>query len=222
MNRDQHMSTGSITTSARFRQAAWAESARLATRVQKLEARRSDLQASLGELQDEISQLTERIAQLRSLAAEQQPRGPETGMGVTGVLRGANIRETAVKLLAAHPEGSRPIHYRRWLAVVEAAGYSISGKRPEAVFLGQVLRSPLVRASTQPGIYSLDLNAPSALQKHLNELDGELHRALDASSEVREERRDELVRAINRARRQLAEASRCLPTQGEADLREAA
>ena len=127
-------------------------------------------------------------------------------------LRGAAIRKVAVGLLRASFEEPRPVHYRRWLEMLHGAGYSVAGKREEAVFLCQLLRSPVVRSTTRPGVYELDIEAPRRLRAKLERCHGRLAEVAAARPSTEAGRiRDELLRTRERLERDLAEATEVLP-----------
>jgi hypothetical protein len=89
-------------------------------------------------------------------------------------LRGPEIRAAAVRLLLADPAGAEALHYRDWFQRLADAGFSVRGKDPQAVFLTQLTRSPLIRKSTQAGVYQLDRNAPERLRRRLDDLQREM------------------------------------------------
>jgi len=55
-------------------------------------------------------------------------------------LGGRRLREMALIVLEQLPDSGREIHYKDWYALLEAAGYSVSGRDPLATFLAQVRR----------------------------------------------------------------------------------
>ena len=95
------------------------------------------------------------------------------------VLRGAPIRETAVRVLIAATESDQAVHYRTWYDSCVKKASSPPGKDPLATFLTQIGRSPVVRRSTAPGMYSVDLDAPTRIRARLERLQTEL-REVDA------------------------------------------
>jgi hypothetical protein len=109
-----------------------------------------------------------------------------------------------------------PVHYREWLDLVEGKGYAVGGKRPDAVFLSQVSRSPVVRASTKAGLYELDPAAPQRLRHELQRLQQELRAVVSnvptqaADIAAGSQRQQELVLEIARHQRALEEALRVL------------
>lgn len=144
-------------------------------------------------------------------AAPQAPDVPVT------VLRGPAIRETAVRVLLAQPQRIEALHYRRWYELLGAAGYTVAGKDPMAVFLTQLTRSPVVRKATQPGLYEVDRQAPLRIRQRLERLRTELRELVTAPqtpvdlATVRS-RRHELDVAISQQERALEEALRVLRT----------
>jgi hypothetical protein len=212
------------TASRRLQRAAAAERAKLERDRRRLLARQHELRDELDRLDDSVAQLDERLMLLERLApaeagedrapkpsiADPAPAAPERPAGMP--LRGTAIRETAVHVLAEHPEGGRPIHYRRWYELVRAAGFEIAGKDPLAVFLTQVSRSPVVAKTLDAGLYELDRDAPSRLQRGVASLQDELRRLTDGSatagSRDRRQRRDALLVELGREERQLEEALR--------------
>jgi hypothetical protein len=117
------------------------------------------------------------------LAAETET--PEADAGDQGAreLRGPEIRTQAVRMLLADPAAPEALRYRDWFQRLLGAGLVIAGKEPRAVFLTQLTRSPVVRKSTQAGIYELDRHAPERLRRMLDDLQAQL-RELTASSAV--------------------------------------
>ncbi len=213
--------------SARLLRAVAAEREDLRRRRTELLERRRQLQAELGELDAAVTDVDERLLHIDRLAAD-QPSGPSTNELPASAhpappsaeareeLRGPAIRATAVKVLLAHPQRPEALHYREWFALLNNAGYSIAGKDPLAVFLTQLSRSPLVRRSTQSGVYQLDLEAPTRLHFQLENLQTQL-RALTTKSpssttdltSIRNTRSD-LTRQIDRAEKAVQEAEATL------------
>jgi hypothetical protein len=133
------------------------------------------------------------------------------------VLRGAHIREIAIRVLLDRSNPSADIHYRQWVQLIEQAGFQIAGRDPGAVLLTQISRSPLVVRAPDSGQYRLDRDAMVRLRdQHLHieeamrtaverndglltpaQLSGELNRL---SSEERRVRRqlEELVRTVSK------------------------
>ena len=174
--------------SARLLRAVAAERNDLRRRRDALLKRRRRIQTQLDELDGAIAELDERLALISRLGDEPPaPRHhspePESETSERGgpVLRGPAIRAAAVKALLAHPQRPEALHYRRWFDLLLKAGSDVAGKDPLAVFLTQLSRSPLVRRSTQSGVYELDLQAPRRLRQQLEDLQAQL-RNLTASA----------------------------------------
>jgi hypothetical protein len=132
------------------------------------------------------------------------------------VLAGPKVRGTAVRVLLDQPEPFKPLHYRRWYDLVVAAGYAVAGKTPEAVFLTQIGRSPMVCKAPDTGIYVLDRDASSRIRETLGHLQANLRdfstqAGGDVDSFTRAASRRQLVADINRAERSLAEVTDLLP-----------
>jgi hypothetical protein len=229
--------------SSRLLRAAVAERAELDRHRERLFVAREQLRAELARVDAGLAEVDERRRLLDRLVPaavgahddeEVEGReGPETpatlhqelGNAVDGSaqLRGTAIRETAVRLLLERRDGVEALHYRDWFELVVAEGYSIAGKDPLAVFLTQISRSPVVRRSTQAGIYEVDYAAPAHLGHRLEELH-EVLRELSASPQspldlaaVRA-RRQELTAEIGQVEKALEEASRLLGPASEQSL----
>jgi hypothetical protein len=114
------------------------------------------------------------------------------------------------------------LHYRAWFQLLEDAGYTVAGKDPLAVFLTQISRSPIVRKTTQSGVYELDRDAPQRLRRRIEQLHGELRELTTPPSshaDLREirARRKALTAAIGQAERALEESDLALsPTDTRA------
>jgi peptidoglycan hydrolase CwlO-like protein len=218
--------------SQRFTQAATNERNRLARKRDQLSKKRSELQQRLNKLDAELETLDQEITVLDSFAT-----GENTGelalaaetasRAEANLLSGGAIRGFAVPLLIRE-RGSAPIHYREWQALVEAEGFKIAGKRPEAVFLNQVTRSPLIKATTSAGYYQLDPEAPDRLhallsqqQQALTELMRQIPRDT-ASIEEHRQKQQELNTAIAKTQRELQEADNALAEAQRSELPKAA
>jgi hypothetical protein len=104
-----------------------------------------------------------------------------------------------------------PIHYRDWLALVEERAGPVAGRRPEAVFLGQVTRHPLVRATTRRGFYEFDPAAVGRLEARVARLRAALVADAGAPPLGRGDRGG-LALELGRAERILTEAREALST----------
>jgi hypothetical protein len=196
------------TPSRRMQAAAAAERERVEREAARLNARAAELNAELATVHAALDELEHQRAVLNHFAHGVEPaRTPGTGVrrlraipdappvpadGAT-MLRGARIRETAVRVLAAHSQPEAPVHYRDWFELLRAQGFMPAGKDPLATFLTQIGRSPVVKRTTTSGMYVLDLEVPTRARRRLAELRVEL-------AEVPEPSSDKSVEAIARAR----------------------
>jgi hypothetical protein len=133
------------------------------------------------------------------------------------VLRGASIREKAVRVLAAHVQPDAPVHYRDWFELLIGQGFMPAGKDPLATFLTQVGRSPVVQRSTASGVYVLDLQFPRRARERLAKMAAELAQAQELSPNATvdeiaaaRERRTQLAVEMQETERQLEEALRSI------------
>jgi chaperonin cofactor prefoldin len=210
--------------SARLLRAVAAERNGLRRRRDALLKRRRRIQTQLDELDGAIAELDERLALISRLDDENpepsrqsaEPE-PETSPDRGGpVLRGPAIRAAAVKALLTHPQRPQALHYRQWFDLLEKAGYNVAGKDPLAVFLTQLSRSPLVRRSTQSGVYELDLQAPTRLRQQLEDLQAQLRKLTASASSATADlgsirsQRTALSLEINKVEKALQEAQETL------------
>jgi chromosome segregation ATPase len=215
------MAEPTVKTSQRFSRAARAERDRLARRRDQISKKRESLQATIDQLDGELEAVDEQILVLENLADpiqtsskiwEVEPFAEEDG---PKLLSGATIRKVAVPLLMRE-KGTSPIHYRDWFELIVEKGYAVSGKRPDAVFLNQVSRSPVVRATTKSGYYVLDPGVVDQLRAQLRQQQVELaerarHLPGESSQfQVHREGNRELKTAIARTERELDEAMTAL------------
>ncbi len=193
----------------------------LAHELETIRAARGALQDELVVLQrlshdpaeDEISATHDERRRLRVVSST--PQAVEDGHEV--VLRGAQIRETAVRILASTAQADQAVHYRTWFELLRQEGFVPAGKDPLATFLTQIGRSPVVQRSTAPGVYSLDLGVPERQRAHLAQLQAKLREAdqaplsasLDEIARIRESRARLNVEVAS-AERTLAEVMRSL------------
>ncbi len=220
-------------TSNRLRRAAVAERAELGRHRSRLLAQRESLRAELARIEAGLADLDDRQSLLERLAptpdAEHEDisgasrqiaeEAPPTD---ARVLRGPAIREAAVRALATSPD-IEALHYRAWFAMVTDSGVTIAGKDPLAVFLTQLNRSPLIRRSTQSGVYELDRTAPARLRARLEELQIQLRDLTAKTANTADlgairERRKSLNADISQVEKALEEASRLLVDSGEPRL----
>jgi hypothetical protein len=224
----------SWTPSKRMQSAAAAERERVERELLRLSERESNLTLELDAIREARSALQDELVVLRRLSRD-LPTGEMRAVdgvrrrlrAVTDdaseakehrevVLRGAQIRETAVRVLVSSAT-SRAVHYRTWFDLLRNEGFIPAGKDPLATFLTQIGRSPVVQRSTAPGMYSLDLRAPERERAHLARLRAELgdvgetppRATVDEIGRIRESRA-RLNAEIALAGRTLAEALRSL------------
>lgn len=222
-------------TSSRLVRAAVAERGELARHRERLLGRRDALRAELDQIERALGDVDERSALLDRLAPPEHasPEGVTAESGEVAelpgakVLRGTAIRETAVRLLASGSDAMRPVHYRRVYELLGEAGYAVAGKDPLATFLTQLSRSPVMRKTTEAGVYQLDPNAPDRLRRRLGDLQGELRSvtgnpsAADDLAEVRR-RRERVLSEVAQVERALEEALRVLDPGGRESSRDVA
>jgi hypothetical protein len=201
--------------SQRFALAATNERNRLLQKRARVAAKREGLQERVQALDAEIESMDEEIAAIEAFVdGSGRDQGPDVRAADTETrqeISGGAIRELAVPLLLRE-RGPGPIHYADWLDLLRAQGLEVAGKRPEAVFLSQVSRSPLVRATTKAGYYEIDLDASGKLEEELRRQKTKLATAMidepqdRRSAEGRREARRELQLSISRIERRLTEA----------------
>lgn len=221
------MAKRKLKTSQRFSRAARAERDRLDRQRSQLYRRREALQAKVDAIDEELEAVDQQLQMLEQLAesgrdAIEIREVERTPSGDVEVLSGADIRRVAVPLLLRR-HGVSPIHYRDWYALLGQEGYVVAGKRPDAVFLNQVNRSPLVWASTQSGNYYLDPSIVEKLREQLGQQQVELSELLrnvptdSKSLEAHRQRQRQLNKAINGTERDLREAVFAVETAEKAD-----
>ena len=210
--------------SSRLRRAAAAERADLDRHEGRLRSERERLQAELDRIDAGLTELRERRQLLDRLAPCDDP-APETRLAavaarsdatdaVATVLRGPSIRAKAVDVLQQH-DNAEALHYRDWYQLLVDAGYSVAGKDPLAVFLTQISRSPVIRRSTQSGVYELDRDAPRRLRAELEQLQGRLRELTvtpNATADLAQirDQRAQLTSEIDQTEKALEEADRLL------------
>lgn len=207
--------------SSRFTRAARAESERLLRRQRRSAEQVRKIEEQLAAARAELDQINGRLEVLRGITHESpELRAAPDAEEMGEPLRGAEIRRRAVELLR-RGEHAGAIHYRRWLQLLEESGYRIDGKRPDAVFLGQIMRSPVVKATTSAGFYELDEDAPRRLAEELASLERQMAEGSSvetASSPNRIdqdiERRQVLTAELRRTERALKEALAAFDNSG--------
>lgn len=210
------MAQPQIKTSQRFSRAARAERTRLQRQQAQLDKKRQQWLAKVDAVDAEMKAIDKQLQVLEELASstvapiELRPVEARDSTG-TEQLSGAGIRAVAVPLLIRR-HGPSPIHYRDWYALLQQEGFEAAGKRPDAVFLNQVSRSPLIRSTTKSGYYILDLEAVEQLRERLRQQQAEMGQLLHGvpddgpSLETYRQRQQELTTMISRTERELREA----------------
>jgi hypothetical protein len=229
--------TDTWTPSRRMRAAAASERERLERELARLRAREAELSAELDAVRAARTGLEhERHVLNHFTDQDEPPRSPGTAArrlralpdagtpassnGST-VLRGAAIREAAVRVLAANSQPEAPVHYRDWFELLTSQGFMPAGKDPLATFLTQVGRSPVVQRTTTAGMYVLDLEFPRRARVRLAKLTTALAETQETSPGVTveelaaaRERRAHLTAELQETERQLEEALRSLGEPG--------
>jgi hypothetical protein len=204
--------------STRFTRAARAELDRLERRRERAEQELREVESELAGARETLAKIAEQQRALRAIAGEEAALAalPSPDRAPGKPLSGSAIREVAIQLLREHP-GSGAIHYREWQKLVEDAGFTVNGKRPDAVFLGQIKRSPVVRATTRAGFYELDGGAPERIGREIQALEREMASLSENSASPdpeelgrRLERQEEVALQLRRAQRALREAVQSL------------
>jgi len=219
--------------SQRLRAAAAAERARLARELARLDERVDLLGQELEQIEARRDAIRRRLSLLARLAhgstdaTATAERGPVAATARVRSLRaapdessdrplqGAAIREAAVRALIAAGVTTRPLHYREWFDLLSRQGFAVAGKRPEATFLTQLGRSPVVRRAGSAGVYTIHVDAPNELRTRIRELRAELARPEERGltpPELADDRacRVRLTRQLAKAERNLEEALRVL------------
>ena len=230
-----------LAPSKRLRSAALAERDRLRRDLDRTDKRISALHNELAEAERNASDIRRQLALLAQLAHDEERDSPfpaqrslravepaledavsEYQTPRHGYLRGADIRVAAVRILASTENPAKPIHYGEWYGLLTQAGYGVGGRDPQATFLTQVGRSPIVKHTGERGFYALDLDAPRRLSEQLQSLHAELvglhqgQQTIEAIATVRE-RRAELTSEYAKVERELEEAATALGLDQQQD-----
>ena len=199
------------------RTAAWTPSQRL---LEHMAAERSKLERAIAAAERRTAELEREIARLSAASGHHRKQLDELcRLGVARreddrerVLRGVELRQTAVQLLASSSYRDRPLSYRLWFELLEQSGFTAAGKDPVATFLTEITRSPVVARTTRAGVYQLDFDFPRRARRELASLHSqrEQHRlrpAVDvATLAAASSARRHIDREITRVERELREA----------------
>jgi hypothetical protein len=132
-------------------------------------------------------------------------------------LSGVELREMIARVALQRQAVGRPVHWSEWHTWLREAGFEAAGKKPEATFLTQLARSPVIRRTAQDGVYVLDLGQFAHQREQLNLLH---HRLSDLPppdqlallGDARTQRR-ELQNEIARTERAIEEMWRVLANE---------
>lgn len=174
--------------------------------------------ARLGDLTRARRELEQRLQDAR-LAEQTARRGVEALESVARAtfnpaelvpLAGAELREQLARSALRRRPG-QPAHWRNWIAWLREDGFDAGGRNPEATFVTQLTRSPLVRRAAQDGIYVLDVSLADAIRARLQDLHEQLGRLpppdqLALLDDDARAARQQVQLAIGRAERALREA----------------
>lgn len=150
-----------------------------------LSATQDRLQAELATVLAQLADVEQRQRQLSRFLGEdfdddQPTRSAARTLGrsdaeqrADAALRGAAIRQAAVRAALSEDQPERPRHYRDWLALIEAAGQTIHGQDAAATLLTQLSRCPLIVRALEPGTYRLDRDALARLRQQRDDLHAE-------------------------------------------------
>ena len=179
--------------SRRMQSAAQAEQQRLQRELDRLARRNETLAEETAQVNAQRRELTEQLSALSRFTASDRDavrtshlRAVGAGGEATGgtVLKGAQIRETAVRVLAASGNPSQAVHYREWYELFRRQGFLPAGKDPLATFLTQIGRSPVVRRTTSAGTYQLDFEFPNRTRRRLTQLRQRLRETHDVAADA--------------------------------------
>jgi hypothetical protein len=180
------------TPSRRMQAAAAAEHERVERELRRLGERENTLARELDAIRRACAALRDELSVLQRLSRDRAENDtefadgeqrrlrvvadalPTAEDGKDVVLRGAQIREAAVRVLASTAQSDQALHYRTWFELLRQEGFLPAGKDPLATFLTQIGRSPVVQRSTAPGVYSLDLGVVERTRARLARLEGSI------------------------------------------------
>jgi hypothetical protein len=139
--------------SQRLREAATAERALVAKRVDDLREQACRLRELAEGVETDLAATTRLLHQLDEMLGD-TPQLSLTPSDET--LRGQRLRDVAIQVLKHHKGEATAVHYREWYELVVHDGHRIAGKDPVASFLTQVSRAPEVEpVGRRSGLYRL-------------------------------------------------------------------
>jgi hypothetical protein len=130
-----------------------AQADELDARLKRSRARLERLEGFVAALRAQVKNDQRALTELNGLLGHSDQSCLES---TSPALRGARLREVAVRILAERsPEHA--VHYRQWFEWVQEEGYEVSGRDPLASFLAQITRHEDVRrvGGQRSGRYAL-------------------------------------------------------------------
>jgi hypothetical protein len=145
-------------------------------RVQAAAERRREHEAALAAARASEEAARQALAALEAVGRDAFDENVGDLRGAEGLQRlaGTQLREMIARVGLRQGELGRPVHWSDWHGWLRAAGFDAAGRKPEATFLTQLARSPLVRRSNQDGVYVLDVGQLAVERERLHRLHGRL------------------------------------------------
>jgi hypothetical protein len=182
-------------------------------RVNALAQRRQQLAGQLMAVEAAEEGARRSLTSLLAVAGEAEPELGEHS-DTRRLLAGVQLREMIARIALRQLGAGRPVHWSVWREWLREAGFDAAGKKPEATFLTQLARSPLVRRGERDGIYVLDVELFSRARDELGRLHDQLSQLpppeqLALMGDVRARRHD-LQNEVARVERAVEEMWRVL------------
>jgi hypothetical protein len=196
--------------SATVEASAWRELHAARERLAALTARRQRLAEQLAAAAAEEDAERRTVKALEGIVGDGED-GNHQGHAPAGArIAGRQLRMMIARVALRGGHAGTARHWRYWLGWLRDAGFEPAGKRPDATFLTQLSRSPLVCRDRPEGVYVLDVGRFEATYRRLRVLEEQLRvmpsaEQLSMLGDVRA-RRQELQREIERCERDLEEA----------------
>jgi hypothetical protein len=212
------MSASPVSSAASLRRVACEERDRIAAERERIRDRMDELKSELESLERLDGGLVEHSRLLDQVIASEPGTTPSAEKAV---LRGARLREEALRVLITRVGIRESVFYRDWYRLLRDAGFVVLAKRPEAAFLTTVTRSPLIQRGVGPGTYYIEPSASEDLHQELRERQAELRDrethlgSRPAGQSPLQRHRLNLMATIRRLERQVAEAERILEAHHE-------
>jgi hypothetical protein len=144
-----------------------AEARKIERRLEKLDQEKERLREHLRSLHGHLAVL-DQVLDGRPGEASNVP--PPSGV----VLRGAELREEAARVLLERAGPRVLVHYAKWYDWMIDEGFVVLGQRPKSTFLTGASRSVLVERGDEPGLYAINPTLLDGVQQELREARGEL------------------------------------------------